>query len=128
MKFFLFSKILIKIQNKKKMNLYKTLNYIIAVFSIILCILGTIGNIITLLMCLRKNLRKRPLFIFMMFTAIMNIFPLVSIAFYSVVIEILKIENQTIFYKINAFISSWGSQSTNYLLVSILYRLSIYIF
>ena len=51
-------------------NAVKIIEGIIAVYNFLMVILGTFGNIITVVICLRKRLRKTNTFIFFAFAAI----------------------------------------------------------
>ncbi len=51
---------------------YYAVNVGIAYYSIALTCVGTIGNMASLFICLRKNLRKTPTFIFMSFMMAAN--------------------------------------------------------
>jgi hypothetical protein len=98
----------------------QSFNCIIEIFFMISSVFGTIGNAITVLICLQKRLRNIPTSIFMIFIAIINIFPLTTIALISIRSHFLKFESNSVFFKLNTFFSFWTSHTTNYLIASIL--------
>lgn len=61
-------------------EIYELLNKIIGIYSVFLAIFGTIGNLISFSVCIRKKLRKTPAFVFM---AIMNLFESLSLYFWN---------------------------------------------
>ena len=89
---------------------------------IILSSIGIIGNIVSILICLRKELRKTPTFIFMAFVGAINIFKLftaiVCILILQFQIEEIKDLN-IVFINTCLFLLFWKHHSSVYLMVSI---------
>jgi hypothetical protein len=48
-------------------SLYRDIYVSISTFTTALTVVGTVGNILSLLVCLRPNIRKTPTFIFIAF-------------------------------------------------------------
>ena len=92
---------------------------IIAIVSIILCSIGIIGNIVTIIICLRKQLRKTPTFILIVLKAGTNILPLIAIFIPFVTGFAIKhnMLHFNLMCKVILFLSFWGCQSSAYLLV-----------
>ena len=92
---------------------------IIEVSSLILCLFGIIGNILSIIICSRKPLKKQPTFIFMASMSFMNILPLITILSCPIAAHFMKFENhlQIYFCKISTFLTYWGSEASTYLLV-----------
>ena len=94
---------------------------IISIISIILCIFGKVGNIVSITICMRKSLRKTPTFIYMVFTSLVDIIPLAVIVLYSLNFLFLDLQLRFAnfeFCKILIFLTLWSCQSSAYLLVS----------
>ena len=90
------------------------------IFLMIFWIFGTLSNIISILMCLRKELRKTPTFVFMAFMAFLNICSLITLVISPISLKFINLELidiHIIIGKINVFITLW-SQSSSYLQVS----------
>ena len=51
---------------------FKTLNEILSYYSILLAGFGTFGNLLSLVVCMRKSLRKTPTFIFIAFMVVLD--------------------------------------------------------
>ena len=101
-------------------NIFEKINKIIAISSVILCLIGIIGNNLTAGLCMRKKLRKSPTFIFLSFIAIINIIPLITIVlcpyflyFYKKVLSEINID----LCKTVMFLTFWSCHSSTYLLV-----------
>ena len=99
----------------------QTLNFIIDVLFTISSLFGTIGNVLTALTCFQRRLRNTPTYIFMIFIAIINIFPLISQILILIMSQTFKLDNDSIFFKINTFFSFWASHNTSYLIVSVIF-------
>jgi hypothetical protein len=94
----------------------------LSILTIILSVIGIIGNIISLLICLKEELRKIPTFVFIIFQKILNIIKLVTISlsifvtqFQSNFKNFQDINN--IYYNIAIFLFFWEYQSSAYLSV-----------
>jgi hypothetical protein len=93
---------------------------LIAIFSISLSIIGVTGNIISMMVCLRKALRQTPTFIFKIFINILNIIPITTIVLYPFATYIFEIELNSHYFtfgKIMLFLALWSSQASTYLTV-----------
>jgi hypothetical protein len=89
---------------------------IFEILSFIITILGTLTNVLAFIICLRKNLRKTPTFIFMAFMAISD-----TIALYSLNIE--NLSNINWFYcKIQYFINNFPLKTSAWFLVSLIFE------
>ena len=71
----------------------------IVVISIIFCIFGILNNILSIVVCLRKKLRKIPTFIFKAFMSKMNIILLTTMIFYTFISNFFEITLNTINFK-----------------------------
>ena len=86
------------------------------VLSIVFFSIGLLGNLMSLLICLRRQMRKNTTFIFMSFTSIMNVLPLASLVALSFKLQDLNVN----YCKIIMILLLTGCQSSIYLIVSIL--------
>jgi hypothetical protein len=100
----------------------ETITQKLSILTIILSVIGVIGNIISLLICLKEELRKIPTFVFIIFQKILNIIKLVIISlsifvtqFQSNFKNFQDINN--IYYNIAIFLFFWEYQSSAYLSV-----------
>jgi hypothetical protein len=99
-------------------------NQIVSIISIVLSSIGIIGNIISILICLRKELRKTPTFMFMAFISGVNIFKL-----FTTIICILMIQFQIqeikelniVFLNTCLFLIFWKHHSSVYLMIITLF-------
>jgi hypothetical protein len=99
----------------------------ISIFTIILCVFGIMGNIISIKICSKKELRKTPTFIFMSFISAINILKLLTIMIFILILQFFV----TNIYKLNSlflnicfFLIFWKYQSSVYLMV----RLNLWLF
>ena len=102
----------------------KTIQKVLAVYSIILVILGTIGNALTCLVCLKKKLRCITTFILIAFMAISETASIYIwnvdhfiLPFFGFEIEYLNIYS----CKISVFIQFFSLECSAWLLVSLKY-------
>ena len=96
------------------------MNQAITIFTIVLCSLGILGNIVSIIVCLHKNLRKIPTFVFMAFQSTMNILKLITIPLYLISLQFFFVEIESfncIFYNIGVFLIFWEYQSLAFLKV-----------
>jgi hypothetical protein len=101
---------------------------LIEIIPIIVVVLGITGNIISMIICLKKELRKTPTFIFKIFINIMNIIPLITIIIYSFTTDVYEIKFNEFyfnFFKTLLFLILWTWQSSAYLQVYILIIINI---
>jgi hypothetical protein len=101
-------------------NNFAHLNKIVSVSIIFLSSIGIIGNIISIVICMRKELRKVPTFIFMAFVSILNILKLITkagciLSFQFLIIEFNFLNN--IFFNPIIVLIFCQSHSTIYLMV-----------
>ena len=61
------------------LNFYKNWNKTIAVYNVVITVIGTLGNIIVGAVCMRKSMRKVPTFVFYSILSFTNIITLYSI-------------------------------------------------
>jgi hypothetical protein len=91
-----------------------------AVFLIAICSIGIIGNILSIIICFRKRLRKIPTFVLLGFKAGTNILSLTAIGLAALFLEFLKFDltkyNDGI-CKTSFFLMFWGLQSSVYMRV-----------
>jgi hypothetical protein len=109
--------------NSNKNN-FAHVNKIVSVSIIFLSSIGIIGNVISFVICMRKDLRKVPTFIFMAFVSILNILKLITIAGCILSFEFLIIEFNflnNIFYNLIIVLIFCQSHSTIYLMVCIIF-------
>ena len=93
----------------------------ISICSIIFCIIGIISNLISIAVCLKKELIKLPTFVFLAFLSLMNILKLVSVGLSVYLLEffiesIQEVDKSTL--SISMLLLLWEYQSTAYLKVS----------
>jgi hypothetical protein len=84
---------------------------------------GFVGNFISILICLRKQMRKNTTFIFMSFTSLMNVLPMVSIVAISFKLHDLNVS----YCNIITILLSIGCQSSIYLIVSIMSKCKFHV-
>jgi hypothetical protein len=95
--------------------------YLIEIIPIIFAVIGITGNIISVIICLKKELRKTPSFIFKIFINIMNIIPLITIIIYLFATDVYQIKFDEFyfnFFKTLLFLILWTWQSSAYLQVN----------
>jgi len=95
----------------------------LSIVTIVLSAIGVLGNIISLLICLKEELRKIPTFVFTIFQKILNIIKLVTISLCIFVTQFQsKFKNaqdiNNIYYNIAIFLFFWEYQSSAYLTVN----------
>jgi hypothetical protein len=98
-------------------------NKIISIISILLCSIGIIGNILSMIICIRKRLFKTPTFVFMMFISLIDNLPLLTVDLYPFVLNYFEDKLSEINVEFcNKFlmITFWSSQSSIYLHFAIL--------
>ena len=92
-----------------------------AVFIIAFCSIGIIGNILSIIICFRRRLRKITTFVLLGLKAGTNILSLTAIALAALFLEFLKFDltkyNDSI-CKTSFFLMFWGLQSSVYNRVS----------
>ena len=102
-----------------KYNLIENLTLTVSITGIILSACGIISNVISIATCLRKELRKSPTFVFMLFLSAIYILPLRTIVVCPLFLfyfeHELKINFE--FCKKIVFVSFWACQSSAYLMV-----------
>jgi len=86
------------------------------IVSVVFFSTGFAGNFISIVICLRKQMRKNTTFLFMSFTSIVNVLPLVSIVAISFKLYGLNVS----YCNIITILLSIGCQSSIYLIVSIM--------
>ena len=94
------------------------MNRIFTIIISLFCGVGAVGNLISIVICSRTEMRKIPTFIFMAFQSLINILKLLTVAISFTVLQffIKNIEtSQSIFYKIGIFLIFWLYQSVAYL-------------
>lgn len=95
-------------------------NRFLSIFSILLCPIGIISNLISISICLRKELKKLPTFVFMAILSLINILKLISIGVCVAVLEfsVKKVQeiDETIL-NVSLFLIFWEYQSAAYLKV-----------
>jgi hypothetical protein len=88
---------------------------IAVIILIVLSPLGVLSNILTIFICLRKELRKTPTFVFMAFIGCINNLELLTI----IVVSFLKDSLlKTSFLKLFVFLILWKHQSVIYIEVN----------
>jgi hypothetical protein len=115
-----FYSVIIKFFKKFKNLKMSTFQPLIAIFSISLSIIGIIGNVISMIVCLRKDLRRTPTFIFKIFINILNIIPIITIVLYPFATYIFEIELNSHYFRFGKtmlFLALWSSQASTYLTV-----------
>lgn len=107
-------------------NIYYVLNVLISVFALSVAIFGTIGNLITFLICMRKSLRSTTSFQFIAYLVVVDTISLYewnlnnfSITFFGAAIG----DFHEWSCKIITFLQYFSSQSSAFLLVK---RLNFY--
>jgi hypothetical protein len=97
------------------------LNVLISSYSIIIAVLGTAGNILCFVICMRKTLREIPTFIFMSFLVLSDTLSLYSwnlnnffITFYGLSIGDFNDAS----CKLTSFMQFFSNQTSAYLLVN----------
>ncbi len=101
---------------------YYNFNVFLAYYSIFLAIFGTIGNILSFIICLRPHLRKIPTFIFFAYMMIMHT---ISLYFWNFNIFILTFYGFTIgdvnlaSCRITSYLQGVSFQSSAFLLVTL---------
>jgi hypothetical protein len=100
-----------------KNKFYKAL----AVYSLFLVIFGTIGNLCTCFICMRKSLRKTTCFVFLSFISIIDIFTLYTWNLSNFIVPFYGYfhENSNIIWcKLSVFLQFFSLQSSAWLLVT----------
>ncbi len=90
---------------------------VIKIVSIVFFIIGIISNTLSIIICLRKQLRKIPTFIFKIFNSFMNIITLTTI-FLILFIETFDFEIKTKILEFLIFLIFSATQSSAYLQVN----------
>jgi hypothetical protein len=96
----------------------KKINTVIAILSVILSIFGIFFNIISMIICLKRELRKSPTFIFKIFINLMNIMPLITIVLCLFIKHFIEFELNSFNFelgKVILFLTLWSSQSSAYI-------------
>ena len=96
---------------------------IISIISILLCSVGMVGNLLSIIICIRKRLFKIPTFVFMMFISLIDNLPLFTVALYPFVLNFFEDKLSEInieFCNTFLMITFWSSQSSIYLHFAIL--------
>ena len=97
------------------------MSFVTAMLSIVFCSIAIIGNFISIVICLQKELRKTPTFIFMSFLSTVNIIKmttiLVSVVIMQFVFESIS-EINTILLNVCLFIVFSKYQTSIYFIVS----------
>lgn len=101
---------------------YLLLNKIVSIYSVFLAVFGTVGNLICFFICLRKSLRKTPIFVFI---ATMSLFESLSLYvwnmnnFYTIFFFSMPIGDMDPFVcKFTTFIQYFSSYIAAYSLVN----------
>jgi hypothetical protein len=97
-----------------KIKFILKMNRAISIFTIVLCSLGITGNIISIIVCLQKELRNIPTFVFLTFQSIINIFKLITNPFYLITLQFVFDEIESfdcLFYNTGVFLIFWEFQS-----------------
>jgi hypothetical protein len=97
---------------------------------IILSIFGVAGNIISIVVCLRKKLRIIPTFVFMAFLSVLNICKLITIVFclFASNFFVTKLQEfDSRFFKIMIFLIFWEYQSSAYFKVFLMIFIKFWI-
>ena len=92
----------------------------IAIFSIIFSAIGVASNIISIIICSQKELRKVPTFIFKIFVNVMNLIPLITIVLCPFITYYFEFELNKLYFeigKIVIFLALWSTHSSAYLQV-----------
>jgi hypothetical protein len=100
--------------------MFKKINTVIAMLSVILSIFGMFFNIISIIICLKRELRKSPTFIFKIFINIMNIMPLITIVLCSFIKHFIEFQLNSVNFelgKLILFLTLWSAQSSAYIQV-----------
>ena len=93
----------------------------IAIISILSGIIGIIGNLISIIICSQKDLRKTPTFILKIFISIMNLIPMLTNIFSPFAAYFLNSKYDDLsftIFKMLIFLVFWSFQSTAYLEVT----------
>ena len=101
-------------------NIFEIIDRIIIIITIALCSTGTIGNIVSLLISIRKELRKTPTFVFMAFLSAINILRVLTIGCFLFILHFMIDSVQDLnnyFYNIIVFLICFEYQSSSYLKV-----------
>ena len=99
---------------------FEIFNRVIGAYALFILIFGTIGNIITSLICFRKRLRKTTFFCFMSIISILDIFSLYTWNLSSFLIPYFNIMHDfssVPWCKISSFMQFFSLQSSAWLLV-----------
>jgi hypothetical protein len=92
----------------------------LSVYVIVLAVVGTIGNIFSFFVCLRKELRKVPTFVFLAFTMLADS---LCLYFWNINTYMIRFKGYSIAYidiescRITTFLQGISLQSSAYLLV-----------
>ncbi len=115
------------IETENKMLIFEKLIFLTSLLTVLLCVFGIIGNILSIKICSKKELRKTPTFIFMSFISAINILKLLTIMIFILILQFFV----TNIYKLNSlflnicfFLIFWKYQSSVYLMV----RLNLWLF
>ena len=87
---------------------------------ITLCLIGIISNLLSIIICLQKRLRKSPTFVFMMFRNITNIVLLIAVVFFKFTGGFFKPQARSLKFnlsKVQMFLIFSSFQSSAYLQV-----------
>jgi hypothetical protein len=101
------------------------INAVIGILSIILSIFGIACNMVSIIICLKRELRKAPTFIFKIFINIMNMIPLITIVLCPFITHFFELELNSLYFKMGKviiFLTLWSSHSSAYLQVLILFK------
>ena len=93
----------------------------IGIYSLLLIIVGTIGNAITCIICMRPKLRKHPTFIFLAFSCFSDIFTLYTWNLSNFITPFFHFYHEyknLAWCKISVFIQFWSLQSSAWVFVS----------
>ena len=99
-------------------------NFVTSIISIILYSIGIMANTFSIFICLHKELRKTPTFVFMGFMALINITKLLTLILTTFQIQFNSNLN-LVALNICFFVLFWKYQSAAYLNVNIIFLLFI---
>jgi hypothetical protein len=100
-------------------KLFQILDKIIIILTIALCSTGIIGNFVSVLITMRKELRKTPTFIFMAFLSVINILKVITMGFSLFIFHFLvdDLNDFNYFFSVIIFFICFTYQSSSYLKV-----------
>jgi len=101
-------------------NFFQILDKIIIILTIALSSTGIIGNFVSTLITMRKELRKTPTFVFMAFLSVINILKVITIGFSLFIFHFLvdDLNDLNYFFSVIIFFLCFTYQSSSYLKVS----------